>query len=228
MVTASSHGGGVGRRVDRHLRRLLQRHGVHVAALNLAADLRQLPVVERLDRDAASAASRAVAASRRQQERAAAVVEKPLRPAAALERAEGEAVGLEVIGLGVVHRDEQPGRRRRPSGPSEAAGESATSPPRLRETNSRRFMSWAPLPRASSSRAPGLGNQRALGIGQNQMLQQRHRFAPAAAGRSSSSASASSAAGRRRRGLRGRGGPEQPLGLGRLPGCRQRAARPAD
>jgi hypothetical protein len=44
-------GGRIGWGVDRHLRRLLQGYGVHVAVLKRPADLYQLPVFERLDQD---------------------------------------------------------------------------------------------------------------------------------------------------------------------------------
>ena len=114
---------GVGRRVDRHLGRLLERHRVHVAARELAPDLDHLPVVERLGSDAVE---RRVARRRRiggQEERAAPVVEEPFGAAAALEQAEREAVGLEVVALGVVHRDQQPGRRGRQPDPAERGRE---------------------------------------------------------------------------------------------------------
>ena len=71
---------GVGRRVDRHLGRLLQRHRVHVAACeSRPGSGRPAPSSSGSIVMPVSAASRAVAASAGQQERAAPVVEEPLR-----------------------------------------------------------------------------------------------------------------------------------------------------
>src|SRR3970040_1849628 len=62
------------------------------------------------------------------EEAAAPVVEEPLRLASGLERAEREAVGLEVVLLRIVHRDEEVlgGRRRRRPGDEQRGAHEAT------------------------------------------------------------------------------------------------------
>ena len=99
----------VGRHVHGHLRRLLKRHRVHVARFDLPSNGRDPGVVHRLE---GHARERRVAPDRgpvRQQERSAAVVQQPLGLDARLHDPVGDAVGLQVIALGVVHGDEQRG-----------------------------------------------------------------------------------------------------------------------
>ena len=101
---------GIGRRVHGHLRRLLERHRVHVAALELAPHSDDLPVVERLRGDAVERGIPRRRGVVREEKRPAPVVQEPFGTAAALEQPERHPVGLEMVGLRVVHRDEQPWR----------------------------------------------------------------------------------------------------------------------
>ncbi len=78
-VTASSHGGDFGRRVDRDLRRPLERDRVHVAARRSRRESRRgRPLFDRLDGRSPSSVAFRRAPAVGQQERAAAVVEEPL------------------------------------------------------------------------------------------------------------------------------------------------------
>ncbi len=129
-----------------------------------------------------SAASRRRRGIGRQQERAAAVVEEPLGAAAALEQAERQAVGLEVVRLGVVHRHEQPGRRH--GQPEAAECRRERRQPRHAPRQELATMHHVLRHRAAGLVEPpaGLRHQRALRIGEDQMLELRDRLGRAAAG----------------------------------------------
>ena len=102
----------VGRRVDGDLRRLLERDRLHVARGDLGANLAELRVVDRLEGDAREARLAPQLGRVGEQERAAAIVQQPLGRRAGLDRVVREAVRLEVVLLGVVHRHEQALRAR--------------------------------------------------------------------------------------------------------------------
>ena len=101
--------GGIRRRVDRHLRRLLQRHGIHVSALKPTADLHQLTIIERLHHHPGQRRVAGDAGVAGEQERTATVVEEPLCLNTPLEGPIGKPIRLKVIRLGVVHGHQQPG-----------------------------------------------------------------------------------------------------------------------
>ena len=99
--------GGIRRRIDGHLRRLLERHRIHVARFDCAANRGDRALVHRLG---AYAVQRRVAPQRvgiGNQKRATAIVEQPLRFETRLDSAIGHAVGFQMIGLGVVHGNEK-------------------------------------------------------------------------------------------------------------------------
>src|SRR3954451_23179916 len=101
----------VRRGIDGHLRRFLQRNGIHVPALEHAASLCQPRVVERLHRHTCQCRVPGGGGVTRQEERSASEVEKPLSLCPSLEGAIRQSVGLEMIGLGIIHGNQQPGRR---------------------------------------------------------------------------------------------------------------------
>jgi len=106
-VTASSHGAALGGNIHGDLRRLLERHRVHVARFDFTANRGDRAFVYRLG---AHAVQRRIAPQRigiGNEKRAAAIVEQPLRFQTCLDRAVGDAVGFQVIGLGVVHGNQK-------------------------------------------------------------------------------------------------------------------------
>jgi hypothetical protein len=97
----------VGRRVDGDARRLLERHRIHVPLGDLLPDGRHRAAVGGLEGDAGERRTAPDARQVGDEERAAAVVEQPLAADVVRERAEDDPVGLEVIGLRVIHRHEE-------------------------------------------------------------------------------------------------------------------------
>src|SRR5713101_5302251 len=151
---------GIGRHVHSDLRRLLERHRVHVARFNCTANRGDRAFVYRLG---AHAVQRRIAPQRigiGNEKRAAAIVEQPLRLQTRLDRAVGDAVGFQVIGLGVVHGNQE--RRtegqtaRRPKGEQTRTGRQADRPSgRPEKVPPLHVFGIAPFARSSSRLASG-------------------------------------------------------------------------
>jgi hypothetical protein len=99
------------RHVDRDTRRRLELHDFHVVVGDLGDNLRHCGLIDRLDRHASDHRLARDAWVVGQEKRPAAVVEEPLPMEAPGQRPVHEAVGAEVVGLGLVHRNQDPGRR---------------------------------------------------------------------------------------------------------------------
>ncbi len=92
--------------VHRDVGRLVQRHRIHVTRRHHAPDVDQLTGCHPFERDALErrlALDRGIGV---EQETAAAVVQQPFRPPPALQRPEGDAIGLEMVRLLLIHREE--------------------------------------------------------------------------------------------------------------------------
>ena len=98
---------GIRRRIDGDLRRLLERHRIHVARFDCAANRGDRALVHRLGAHAVQrrVASQGVGVGN--EKRPAAIIEQPLRFETRLDSAIGDAVGFQMIGLGVVHRNQE-------------------------------------------------------------------------------------------------------------------------
>jgi hypothetical protein len=125
-------GGRIGGRVDRDARRLLERHRVHVPLADHLANGRDGAAVHRLEGHARERGRAPQARQVGHEEGPTAIVEQPLAADVVRERAEDDAVGLEMIGLGVVHRHEQVlgAHRRGHCREGEADGEARRGGPR--------------------------------------------------------------------------------------------------
>ena len=85
---------------------------VHLRVGNAVQDLPGLHIGHRLEVDAADGALAGNGRSCRNQEAASPIVQQPLHLEPLLQHPERHTVGLEVIGLALIHRDEQPARLR--------------------------------------------------------------------------------------------------------------------
>jgi hypothetical protein len=83
--------------------------GIHVAAPEQPSGFYQSGVVDRLHRDAGEGSVANGGGFSREQEGAVPKIEKPLRSGAPLERAIGQSVSLEMVALGLIHGDQEPG-----------------------------------------------------------------------------------------------------------------------
>jgi hypothetical protein len=150
-----------GRRVDRHLGCLLERHRVHVAARHVAAHGGGAVPAERLHGDAGERGAAPQLREVGEEVRPAAVVEQPLALLPVLERVVDEPVGAQVVALRVVHRHEQRLRAGRAGGGGreqrrqQHAGAAGGTPRGRRErvrVHGPNGASYVPAPSASSSR----------------------------------------------------------------------------
>src|SRR5260221_2715295 len=95
------------RRVHGDARCPLERNALHVGACDVAANGGELCISHRLDGNSVERCSAAQLRRVGHEKRAAAIVEQPFRLHAGLHRVVGQAIGLEVIGLCIIHRHEQ-------------------------------------------------------------------------------------------------------------------------
>ena len=99
----------VGRNVDGDLGSLLERHHFHVLVGDLRLDRGFLASAHAFERDAADVGVALGGFAVLQQERAASIVEEPFGPLALEQHRIGQPVRLEVIGLVLVHRNQELG-----------------------------------------------------------------------------------------------------------------------
>ena len=97
----------IGRRVHGNARRFLERHTLHVAARHLLADAGKLRIGHRLGRNAIERRAAAQFGCVGQQKRATTKVEQPLGLHAGLHGVVGQAIRLQVVGLPIIHWNEQ-------------------------------------------------------------------------------------------------------------------------